>query len=81
MSVLAVCIKETYTWEGDGKQHPFSKVKKGHLYTFDKDVNGMYWIDPLLSANKEDLLDKQGYFDGVGRGLQEKYFKEMFKLV
>ena len=80
MSVLAICIKETYTWERDGKQHRFSKVKKGHCYTFDR-IGNEYWIDPLLSANKEDLLDKQGYFDGVGRGLQEKYFKEMFKLV
>lgn len=80
MSVLAICIKETYTWEGDGKQHRFSKVKKGHCYTFDK-IGDEYWIDPLLSANKEDIVDSHGYFDGVSRGLNEKYFKEMFKLI
>jgi hypothetical protein len=80
MSVLAICIKETYTWEGDGKQHRFSKVKKGHCYTFDK-IGDTYWIDPLLSANKEDIVDSHGFYDGVARGLREKYFKEMFKLV
>ena len=36
MSILAICIKETYTWGRDGKQHPFGKVKKGHCYAFDK---------------------------------------------
>ena len=34
MMVLVKCIKETYTWEGDGKQHKFSKVKLGHEYAF-----------------------------------------------
>ena len=81
MSVLALCIKETYTWEGDGKQHRFSKVVKDHLYTFDKDSNGIYWINPILSFNREDLLDINGFFDGVSRGLKERYFKEMFKLL
>lgn len=80
MSVLAICIKETYTLERDGKQHRFSKVKKGHCYTFDK-IGNEYWIDPLLSANKEDIVDSNGYYDGVSRGLNERYFKEMFKLV
>lgn len=26
-------------------------------------------------------LEINGYYDGVARGLNEKYFKEMFKLV
>lgn len=29
--IYAKCIKETYTWEGDGKQHKFSKVIEGHV--------------------------------------------------
>lgn len=78
MSVLAICIKETYTYNGE--QHHFSKVKKGHCYTFDK-IGDTFWVDPLLSANKEDLIDGNGYVSGVARGLEEKYFREMFKLV
>ena len=81
MSILAKCIKETYTWEGDGEQHKFCKVKKDHVYAFDKGRDGIYWIDPLLSPNKEDLTDKYGFFQGCARGLKEKYFKEMFKVL
>lgn len=32
--IYAKCVKETYTWEGDGKQHKFSKVIEGHIYGF-----------------------------------------------
>lgn len=78
MSILVQCIKETYTWEGDGGQHKFCNVKKNHVYTFDK-LGDTYWIDPLLSPNKEDITDKNGFFNGCSRGLEIKYFKEMFK--
>ena len=30
--VKAKCIKETYTWDGDGKQHKFPYVKNGYMY-------------------------------------------------
>ena len=43
--IYAKCIKETYTWEGDGKQHKFSKVIEGHIYGFDK-IGNTYWIIP-----------------------------------
>ena len=36
--VKAKCIKETYTWVGDGKQHPFPYVKLGLVYVFHKEV-------------------------------------------
>lgn len=81
MSILVQCIKETYTWDGDGEQHKFCNVKKDHVYTFDKGRDGIYWIDPILSANREDLVDKFGYFNGCARGLEEKYFKEMFRVL
>lgn len=80
MSVLAKCIKETYTWEGDGEQHKFCGVKENHVYVFDK-IGSEYWIDPLLSPNKEDLIDKNGFFSGVSRGIERKYFNEMFEIV
>lgn len=80
MSILVQCIKETYTWDGDGKEHKFCNVKKDHVYTFDK-IGDEYWINPLLSANKEDLTDKDGFFQGVSRGLDSKYFKQMFKIL
>ena len=34
---------DPYTWEGDGKQHKFPKVKLGHIYAFVK-VEDKYWI-------------------------------------
>ena len=81
MSILVQCIKETYTWDGDREQHKFCNVKKDHVYTFDKDSDGIYWIDPLLSPHKEDLVDKNGFFQGCSRGIEEKYFKEMFEVL
>lgn len=77
--IKAKCIKETYTWEGDHKQHRFSKVVKGHVYGFDK-IENTYWIDPE-ACSTEDFKDANGFIDGVARGLEKKYFDEMFKIV
>ena len=80
MSVLAKCIKTTYTWEGDGEQHTFSNVKVGHIYGFNIDMNGTYWIDPTIASTK-DFQDEYGFIKAIARGLCERYFKEMFELV
>ena len=76
--IYAKCIKETYTWEGDGKQHKFSKVIEGHIYGFDK-IGNMYWIIPE-ACSAEDFMDN-GFISCVSRGLEKKYFNEMFKIV
>lgn len=73
--ITAKCIKETYTWEGDGKQHIFHKVKLGHYYQFEK-VDGVYWID----INNSDFADSNGFIKCANRGLEEKYFNEMFQI-
>ena len=39
--VKAKCIKETYTWDGDGKQHKFPYVKNGYMYLMQKYVQLM----------------------------------------
>lgn len=80
MMVLVKCIKETYTWEGDGKQHKFSKVKLGHEYAF-SEIGGTYWLDVFASPNRKDFEDKDGFIQGCKRGLESKYFKEMFAKV
>lgn len=77
--IYAKCIKDTYTWEGDGKQHKFSKVVKGHIYGFNK-IENTYWIDPEASST-DDFKDANGFIDGVARGLKKKYFDEMFEIV
>jgi len=77
--ILAKCIKETYTWEGDHKQHHFSKVVKGHVYGFNK-IKNTYWIDPE-ACSTEDFKDANGFIDGVTRGLEQKYFNEMFEII
>ena len=69
--IYAKCIKETYTWEGDGKQHKFSKVIEGHIYGFDK-IGNTYWIIPD-SCSAEDFMDN-GFISCVGYGLEKKYF-------
>ena len=76
--IYAKCIKETYTWEGDGKQHKFSKVIEGHIYGFDK-IGNTYWIIPE-ACSVEDFMDN-GFINCVARGLEKKYFNEMFKIV
>lgn len=80
MLILAKCIKETYTWEGDGKQHKFSKVKLGHTYAF-SETAGTYWLDVFASPNRKDFEDCNGWVQACKRGLETKYFNEMFKRV
>ena len=77
--ILAKCIKETYTWEGDCKQHKFSKVVEGHIYGFNK-IENTYWIVPKVSST-DDFKDANGFINGVGRGLEKKYFNEMFEII
>lgn len=76
--ILAKCIKETYTWEGDHKQHRFSKVIEGHVYGFNK-IENIYWIVPEASST-DDFKNAYGFIDGVSRGLEKKYFNEMFEI-
>ena len=83
MKVKAKCIKETYAWDGDGKQHPFPYVKLGLVYLFDKEEQyephrrTVYWLDKTLLPNRKD----DDYIDCCGRGLETKEFKEMFELI
>ena len=77
--MLAKCIKETYTWEGDGEQHSFCRVQEGHVYAFDK-IDDEYWVDITHSPNKEDLALDNGCF-GCAKGLESKYFHEMFEII
>jgi hypothetical protein len=77
--ILAKCIKEAYTWEGDHKQHQFSKVVEGHVYGFNK-IENIYWIDPEVCST-EDFKDANGFIDGVARGLKKEYFDEMFEII
>lgn len=77
--IIAKCIKDTYTWEGDGKQHKFSKVVEGHIYGFTK-IEDTYWIVPEVCST-EDFKNANGFIDGVARGLKGKYFNEMFEIV
>jgi len=77
--IYAKCIKETYTWEGDNEQHKFSKVIKGHTYGFNK-IENTYWIDPE-ACSTEDFMDRDGFINAVARGLDKKYFDEMFKII
>ena len=77
--ILAKCIKETYTWEGDYKQYRFAKVVEGHVYGFNK-IEDTYWIIPEASSI-DDFKDTNGFIDGVARGLEKKYFKEMFEII
>lgn len=77
--IYAKCIKETYTWEGDNEQHRFSKVVEGHVYVFNK-IGDTYWIVPE-AASVEDFMDHNGFIDCAARGLEKKYFDEMFEIV
>ena len=76
--IYAKCIKETYTWEGDGKQHKFSKVIEGHIYGFNK-IENTYWIISE-ACSTEDFMD-HGFISCVARGLKRKYFNEMFEII
>ena len=77
MRIQAKCIKETYTWEGDGKEHKFPYVKLGLVYTFDLDHKGVCWLDKTVLPNKQDYE----FIDYTRRGLEEKYFKQMFETI
>lgn len=77
--ILAKCIKETYTWEGDNEQHKFSKVVVGHIYSFNK-IDNIYWIVPEASSTG-DFNDINGFIDCAARGLEKKYFNEMFEII
>ena len=82
MIVKAKCIKETYTWSWDGKQHTFPYVKLGLVYVFHKEIKcdpyrTFYWLDKTRLPNPQDY----DYIDCVGRGLETKEFKEMFELI
>jgi hypothetical protein len=48
--IKAKCIKETYTWDGDGKQHKFPYVKVGLVYVFDVEFTPKptYWLNKSL---------------------------------
>ena len=76
--IYAKCIKDTYTWEGDGEQHRFSKVVEGHIYGFNK-IGNIYWIVPE-GWSTEDFIDKDGFMNGIAHGLEKKYFDEMFDI-
>lgn len=83
MKVKAKCIKETYTWSGDGKQHRFPYVKLGLVYVFDKEEEyeprrrTVYWLDKTQLPNLQDY----DYIDCCSRGLETNYFMEMFELI
>ena len=83
MRVKAKCIKLTYTWDGDGKQHPFPYVKEGLIYDFDVEEQyeptrtTVYWLDKSTLPNKHQYE----YIDGCRRGLETKYFNEMFEII
>lgn len=78
--VKAKCIKETYTWDGDGKQHKFPYVKNGLIYVFNIEVRSahekIYWLNKSLLPNPHDFE----FIDYCQRGLEEKNFKEMFEI-
>ena len=77
--IYAKCIKETYTWDGDGEQHRFPKVVEGHIYAFDR-IKGIYWIVPKMSST-DDFKDSDGFISCVAHGLEQKYFNEMFEIL
>jgi hypothetical protein len=82
MEVKAKCIKETYTWDGDGKQHSFPYVKLGLIYVFyteHSEIGGgiVYWLDKTQLPNPQDYE----FIDYCRRGLEEKVFKEMFEII
>lgn len=77
--IKAKCIKETYKWDGDGEQHKFPYVKVGLVYVFDVEFTPKptYWLNKSLLPNKHEY----DFIDCVSRGLEEKYFNEMFEIV
>lgn len=83
VKVKAKCIKETYTWSGDGKQHHFPYVKLGLVYVFNKEEQfesyrrTVYWLDKTQLLNPQDYE----YIDYCSRGLETKEFMEMFELI
>ena len=79
VKLKAQCIKETYDWEGE--EHHFSHVKIGFIYMFNKDKDGIYWLDKSRLPNHKDFEDENGYIDGCSRGLHKEQFCEMFKII
>lgn len=83
MKVIAKCIKETYTWDGDGEQHVFPYVKYGLIYVFYKEEQyepihrTVYWLDKNKLPNSYDY----DFIDGCARGLETKEFNEMFEII
>ena len=83
MEVKAKCIKETYTWDGDGKQHSFPYVKLGFTDVFNKEEQydpyrrTVYWLDKSKLSNPHDYE----FIDACARGLETKEFNEMFEIV
>jgi hypothetical protein len=83
VKVKAKCIKETYTWSGDGEQHHFPYVKLGFVYVFNKEEQfepyrrTVYWLDKTQLPNPQDYE----YIDYCSRGLETKEFMEMFELI
>ena len=83
MEAKAKCIKETYTWDGDGKQHSFPYVKLGLIYVFNKEEQyepyrrTVYWLDKNKLPNPYDY----DFIDGCARGLESKEFNEMFEII
>lgn len=71
--MIARCIKPTYTWEGDGKQHPFCHVKVGEVYYFRREGD-TFWFDFQKNKNYFGITSCE-------RGLNKKYFYEMFEEV
>ena len=57
--VKAKCIKETYTWDGDGKQHKFPYVKNGLVYVFNVEVRTahekIYWLNIHHNLHLDNL--------------------------
>lgn len=76
--ILARCKKVTYTWEGDGEQHTIDgRLVVGNVYAFDLE-DGTYWLNRHKSPDVADFVNADGYIIGNLRGLQKKYFDEMF---
>lgn len=78
--IKAGCIKESYTWEGDNEQHTFAPVKLGLTYSFEN-MNGTYWLDLSDLPNPGDFVDEKGFCYESARGVEEKYFNEMFEII
>ncbi len=48
---------------------------------FNKDKDGIYWLDKSRLPNHKDFEDENGFIDGCSRGLHKEQFCEMFKII